>query len=381
MNRRQSLKLIGGGMILAATALGGGWATTRNPERALKPWQDAGQTDDPRRFALSYAILAPNPHNRQPWLVDFIGNDTITLFADPDRMLPMTDPFQRQITIGLGCFLELLRMAAAEAGYGCETDVFPDGEDPKTIDGKPVARVKLTADDSVTEDPLFSEVLTRRSNKEPFDTSRIVSSKALEDIARVTGDGVVSGFTNDPKRVDRLRRLTHDALVVEVETPHTFKESVDLFRIGRKEIEANPDGIDFSGPMFEGLAMAGLFTRESALDPTSSGYAQGKAAVLENADTAMAHGWIVTKNNNRVDQLNAGRDWLRMNLVASKLGLGTQPLSQALQEFQEMAGLYKEVHEMLAPEGGTVQMLARFGYGKAIPPSPRWPYESRLLKT
>ncbi|MEM8839642.1 MAG: twin-arginine translocation pathway signal protein [Pseudomonadota bacterium] len=381
MNRRQSLKLIGGGMILAATALGGAWATTRNPERALKPWEDAGRAHDPRRFALSYAILAPNPHNRQPWLVDFTGDDTITLFADPDRMLPMTDPYQRQITIGLGCFLELLRMAAAEAGYRCETVAFPEGEDPKTIDGKPVARIKLIADASVRKDPLFSEVLTRRSNKDPFDTSRIVPSEALDDIAKVTGDGVVSGVTNDPQKVNTLRRLTHDALVVEVETPHTFKESVDLFRIGRKEIEANPDGIDFSGPMFEGLAMAGLFTRESALDPTSTGYAQGKAAVLENADTAMAHGWIVTRDNSRVDQLNAGRDWLRMNLVASRLGLGTQPLSQALQEFPEMAGLYKKVHEMLAPEGGTVQMLARFGYGKVIPPSPRWPYETRLLKT
>ena len=31
---------------------------------------------------------------------------------------------------------------------------------------------------------------------------------------------------------------------IEIETPRTYKESVDLFRIGRAEVDANPDGID-----------------------------------------------------------------------------------------------------------------------------------------
>ena len=45
-----------------------------------------------------------------------------------------------------------------------------------------------------------------------------------------------------------------------------------------------------------------------------------------------------------------------------------------------MAGLYAEVHERLAPEGGTVQMLARIGYGPATGPSPRWPLEARIVE-
>ena len=43
-----------------------------------------------------------------------------------------------------------------------------------------------------------------------------------------------------------------------------------------------------------------------------------------------------------------------------------------------MAAHYAQAHEMLAPEGGTVQMLARLGYGKTVGPSPRWPLETRL---
>jgi hypothetical protein len=58
-----------------------------------------------------------------------------------------------------------------------------------------------------------------------------------------------------------------------------------------------------------------------------------------------------------------------------------QPLSQALQEFPEMAELYAQVHDRLAPGGGTVQMWARLGYGPAVPPSPRWPLDAKIVRT
>ena len=38
---------------------------------ATAPWREPGAGErDPRRWALAHAILAPNPHNRQPWLID-----------------------------------------------------------------------------------------------------------------------------------------------------------------------------------------------------------------------------------------------------------------------------------------------------------------------
>jgi hypothetical protein len=56
-----------------------------------------------------------------------------------------------------------------------------------------------------------------------------------------------------------------------------------------------------------------------------------------------------------------------------------QPLSQALQEYPEMAGPYRDLHARLAPTGGTVQMLARIGFGPEVAPSPRWPLEAKIL--
>lgn len=376
LSRRKTLALIGGGVIVAAT---GAFAydVTRTPRTAAAPWAAAGSYADPRMRALSWAILAPNPHNRQPWLVDLSHPDSVVLFVDRDRLLPHTDPFNRQITIGLGCFLEILRMAALEDGLAVSFDLFPDGQDPQALGAGPVAVCRFAPTDAAP-DPLFAQVPHRRSNKEPYDTARPVPTDALAQIAQAaTGSGM--GFTTDPAKVAMLRALSLRAMRIEFATEHTLRESVDLFRIGRHEVDATPDGLDFTGPMFEALRRTGLFTREAAMDTQGLVARSADAAFAANFNSAMAHLWQVTATNTRSDQIAAGQDWVRINLAATALGLGLQPLSQALQEFPEMAELYADIHGALAPEGGTVQMWARVGYGPKVPPSPRWPLEDKLV--
>ncbi len=378
ISRRKAIALVGGGVVLAATA-SAGYAVTRSPRSALAPWSAAGSYPDVRRRALSFALLAPNPHNRQPWMVDLSAEDTAVLYADTGRLLPETDPYSRQITIGLGCFLELMRMAAAEDGYRVDLDIFPEGEDAAALDGRPVARAVFLRDPSVAADPLFAHVMARRSNKEPFDTTREVPGGALPVLAAATTQTRFGGSV-DPVDIADFRALSREALRIEIETPRTFQESVDLFRIGHREVDATPDGIDFTGPLFESLRLAGLFTRASAADPQSIAYRAGLDAVYANADTAMGHVWQVTDGNTRREQIAAGADWLRINLAATALGLGLQPLSQALQEYPEMADLYSGIHARLAPDGGTVQMFARIGYGPEVGQSPRWPLDAKIVR-
>jgi len=243
-----------------------------------------------------------------------------------------------------------------------------------------VAIAKFLQDESVQFDSLFEHVTERRSVKEPYDISRTLENQTLENIAQVGRYGSGINTSSNESSVNTLRQLTRDALIVEIDTPHTYKESVDLFRIGKSEVEANPDGIDFSGRLFELMGLLRFFTRESALDTSSSAFKQGKDAVVSVVDTAMAHLWMVTPGNTRVDQLNAGRDWMRIHLAVTREGVAMQPLSQALQEYPEMSEFYKQVHELIAPDGGTVQMLARLGYAKTVGPSPRWSLESILAR-
>jgi hypothetical protein len=50
------------------------------PSTAIAAWSEPSFTEsDIRKRVLSYAILAPNPHNMQPWLVDLRQPDQIVL--------------------------------------------------------------------------------------------------------------------------------------------------------------------------------------------------------------------------------------------------------------------------------------------------------------
>ncbi len=375
LTRRKTLALIGGGTLLAAGGVAADLVTP--PTQALKPWAQAGRYADPRMRALSWAILAPNPHNRQPWLVDLREADRVTLYVDTDRLLPHTDPFSRQIVIGLGCFLETLQIAAAADGWRTELDVFPRGADDAALDRRPVA--VITFEEGGKGDADFAMIPHRRTQKEPYDLTREVPVAELAGVVGAARHGSRADGTVAAAELPALRRLSEEALRIELETPRTYRESVDLFRIGRKEVNANPDGIDFSGPMFQALARLGLFSREVALEGDSMAFQAGYDAVMENARTAMGYVWLCTQGNGRVDQIAAGRDWMRVHLAATRAGVALQPLSQALQEYPEMAGLYGAAHERLAKPGETVQMWARLGYSPKVPQSPRWPLEAKIM--
>lgn len=364
LSRRNAIALIGGGTVLAATAATAGFLTTRAPDDARRPWALAGSYDDPRLNALSFALLAANPHNLQPWKVGLEGAHALSLYRDAARRLPETDPFDRQITIGLGCFLEQLVLAAGAAGHGVELSLFPEGE------AGPVAHAVFH--EGGTADPLAAHIMDRRSCKEPFEDRAVpgVLANQLEVLADI--------YTDTPT-VAALRALTWAAWEVEALTPRTMQESVDLMRFGKAEINANPDGIDLGGPFLESLMAMGLLSREAQADPESTGFRQGVEIYREMLMATPAYAALTTATNTRADQIAAGRRWLRLNLAATGLGLSLHPVSQALQEYPEMASHYARAHDLLASPGHTVQMLGRLGYGPVTPRSPRWPLEAKLI--
>jgi hypothetical protein len=365
LSRRKALTLIGGGTVLAASAAIGGFAATRTPGKAQEPWSLAGGYDDPRLNALSYALLAPNPHNLQPWQVRLEGADALTLHHDPSRRLPETDPFDRQIIIGLGCFIEQMVLAAGVAGQAVDVTYMPEGE------GGPVAHARFS--EGGTADPLAAHILDRRSCKEPF-TDRPVPV-ALASELEMSAD-----IYTDAGMVAALKTLTVEALLTEILTPRTMKESVDLMRMGKAEINATPDGIDMGGLFLESLMVAGVLTRASLADPESISFQEGINTYREMLNATPAYAALTSQTNTRTDQIDAGRKWLRLNLTTTGMGLSLHPVSQALQEYPEMTPHYDQAHALLAPEGQTVQMLGRVGYGPVIPRTPRWPLEAKLIR-
>lgn len=373
-HRRGFIRLAGGGAVVAT--LGG----CTEPEVARAAWSNPGAGErDYRKRALSYALLAPNPHNMQPWLADLSEPHAITFLVDTAQMLPVTDPFNRQIVVGCGAFLELLRMAAAEAGYAAEIAGFPDGEPAPKLDGRPVARIRFARGGK--PDPLFRHVLARRTNRLPYQ-DRPVKAGAAAAIVRAAAVPLTrAGDTLEPARVARLRALVYEGANIEAHTPAAHRESVDRTFIGSKDVGSHRYGISLEGPAIEAAHAVGALTQEKMKRPGTFAYDQALDFLKRAADTAQGFVWITTAGNSRREQLAAGAAYVRANLAATADGVAMHPWSQVLQEYATQREAYGAVHRELAPEGGRVQMLARIGYAKPVPPAPRRGLEAVLERT
>ena len=395
--RRRFLSLSGGGIVLAATAATTGCAQSpfSMPADAISAWREPPQSLPLRHWVLSHALLAPNPHNRQPWRVSLPGEHEIHLSLDPDRLLPHTDPFGRQILIGTGAFIELLSMAAAQRGYRTQVTLFPEGAFEATqktadFDDRAVAHIRLIEDQTVQANPLFAHIFDRHTERGMYDLSRAIPAQMIDGLEVTTSDPSVTGgiAQRSGEKVALTRRvfdIAKQAWSIELKTPHTMMESVELLRVGANEISKFRDGISITDPMLVIIDKVGLFDRDTPPDPEGSIVAGQIDEFNEAIDSTPGIFWLNTRDNSRGSQIAAGRAYVQAQLLAASLGLVMQPISQALQEYPEMTKPFASVQQSLGADpqsGPTVQMLCRIGYlaasAQSSGPAPRRGLDAHL---
>jgi hypothetical protein len=355
------------------------------PDTATLPWISPERETDTRRFMLAHALLAPNPHNRQPWIADLREDGCIHLICDGERLLPETDPFGRQILIGCGAFIELAVIAAAQRGISVKVELFPSGSpsEQELPKGSRVATLILGGAGSASTDPLFAQIVRRHTRKTAYESGRPLPAtlvRSWEETAIRFGlrGGVVAGLEG----MDSIRRITREAYEIESTTARTWLESARLMRVGPSAIAANPDGISLNSPMVRALHSVGLF------DPMEVPVKGSKSLqrVMDRwvpFESGSGFLWLASPDNTRLTQIAAGRTYVRCHLLATAAGSDMHPLSQALQEFPEVRGPREAIHKTLglAALGETLQMLSRVGYAtEQRGPSPRRGLES-ILRT
>ena len=409
MQRRNFIRLVGGGAVASSLASLTACSDVF-PAEAVAAWQGPGNEPDVRRWALGYAILAPNSHNRQPWLVDLREPNAITLYVDRTRMLPMTDPWFRQIVVSQGTFLESLILALRERGVRPEVQLFPKGEfKPREVDDRPVARVSWAGNTVAAvapaaarassawvpiaespqlsgKDPLFAQLLLRHTAKVDYDTTRAVAPATLEALrsAWMTSDNqanVAFGGTVEAGKLDALRTLCWESARTELLTPRTVMESVQLTRVGPGEIAQHRDGISVNGWVPRIASGVGAFDRTAPPQEGSTAYKQMMSRFEGHSRTAMGFVWLTTPTarnasagTTRRAEVLAGRAYMRLQLKATELGLQVHPMRQAPQEFPEMKPWYDRLHALLVGKPAseeTVQMFCRIGYCAAQQHTPR----------
>lgn len=385
MNRRNFIRVFGLGT--GAVALTTGITACGNLESSFGTsdtlddygWNGpTSQMKDIRLQVLAYAILSPNPHNKQPWIIKLTGPMSFELYVDQDRLLPATDPYFRQIHIGQGTFLETAAIAASGLGHDAHIVLFPQGMyDNTQVLNKPVAKVSLTANESVQVNPLFAHLLNRHSNKRDYDTHTLTSEQ-VNELTRFSQQYNQFPLTlvDSAKAKKHLETVLTKAMKIEVGNPARDKETIKMFRFNEDEIRQYRDGF--------GTAQAGLtgikrflvenffLSRQSTeKDPTEFGQ-QAITMTQKSAESTGTFAWISTPSNSRIDQVNVGREYCRINLKTTAMGLAQHPMSQVLQEYDDMLPLQNEFKRFFnIKSNDRVQMLFRLGTAQATPHGPR----------
>ncbi|MEQ1890582.1 MAG: twin-arginine translocation signal domain-containing protein, partial [Alphaproteobacteria bacterium] len=362
VSRRRFIKVLGGAAAVAGAGAIGLSRCDQMPQEAVGAWSGPGPGEsEPRRRALSYALLAPNPHNQQPWIADLRQRDAVTFLCDPVRLLPDTDPFSRQIVIGCGAFLELLSMAAAEQGLRTDVTYFPDGEwRDGQMGNAALCRVAFTPDKNVARDPLFVQVLRRRTNRNAYSEITMTEAEAAQLASALQASSVQFGWTADAKKCAELRAHAERGWRIELDTDAAYLESVRLYRITGSEIAQHRDGLSLNGPFVWWAHRTGMLTHEKALALDTSTRAQSFEFVARQIRNTFSFAWLSTGSNDRRAQLDVGAAYVRLNLKATELGLAIGPLSQVLQEFPAMLPLREQNKKLLGvPDAHTVQMFVR----------------------
>lgn len=378
MNRRNFINITGLGM--GSIALSSSLISCAGPTSDEDfGWNGPDENEkDIRLQVLAYAILCPNPHNKQPWIIRFTGPNSFKLYVDPDRLLPETDPIYRQIHIGQGTFIETLAIAATGLGYKAKIDYFPEGMYGNTeLLDKPIASIELIQKTDLNKDPLFNALLLRHSNKREYDNYRL--SAAELNSLRGAHQGrseykltVIDSPTDKSKMVKALIR----AMQIEVGNTRRDMETIKMFRFNDDEARKYRDGFGVAQAGMSGLkkfvAETFFLSREQVeKDPTEFGQ-QAVDMTEQTSESTSTFAWLSSAGNSRLDQVKIGRDYGRMNLQTTLMGLAQHPLSQVLQEYDDMLDLQDEFKQSFnIPKSETVQMLFRLGKAEPVVHGPR----------
>lgn len=370
-HRRRFIRTSAGGLIAAALPMTGCSPIAAVPDSAIAAWQLEELPDEPRHWMLAHAILAPNPHNRQPWLVDLSEANVINVSIDTERLLPHTDPFGRQIMIGTGAMLGLLEIAAAERGYTATMQYIGPSNTDRLPTKEPLIRVELAkrTEPSTQHAELFKQIQhrhTERANYQPNKPLPVDFYAQLDDLAIPQQSIHTVSTAQQAGDHQAISQLIKQAWHIELSTPHTMMESMELLRVGSKEIDHHRDGISIDSPFLVMLDKLGLFDRSKPPAVDSRVFNQQIDEFNQAIDSTPSFLVLSSIDNSRWAQIQAGVSYVKAQLLATQYGLSMHPVSQGIQEYAEMTDVYTNLHNILntraGTTGNTVQMLTRIGY-------------------
>lgn len=319
------------------------------------------RTDHAQRAALarrvvSLARLAPSVHNTQPWQF-YAEGDTVELWADRERALPVLDPDSRQLHHSCGAALLHARLAARGAGRECRVQLLPDPLHPDHLAtlvlGGPAAP-------DPEEERLRAAVLRRHTARAPFDPAPLPDTVRTELTEAAAAEGVTLHCVADADRPALAVLLQHvDA--AQAADPAYRRElrrwvrrdegaadgvpalaAAEVDRAGRAvELALRDFGVELPAPRAGGEPPAG--------EPAGGEPAPPERPLL---------GVLVTEGDGPAEWLAAGQALARVLLAGAARGVAASPLGQLVDTGSARAALRRELRLV-----GHPQVVLRLGRG------------------
>lgn len=313
-------------------------------------------------YLVRYAVQAPSSHNTQPWLFHLDG-DTLYLYADRARALPVVDPGDRALLISCGAALQHLRIAARHYGHELHYELLPDPGDEDVL-----ARVELAPAEppSYDEKLLFWAIPQRHTNRHAFDSRALPSELVplLTAAAEEEGTWLVP-LDEDAERT-RLSELVAKGDRLQLEDPSFRRELASWVHPRRTKARDGMPSYAVSLPSL--LSTLGPFAIRTF--DAGKGVAARDRKLAEGSPVLLVLG---TDGDTPADQLRAGMALARVLLRATQEGVAASFLNQPV----EVSELRPEVAE-LAGHGGHAQLVLRMGYGPPVQATPRRPVRDVL---
>ena len=300
------------------------------------------------RDAVTLACHAPSLHNSQPWRWVAAGA-TVHLWADPHRLVYVSDHSGRELILSCGVVLDHLRVAMAAAGWDSATKRFPDPNEPDHL-----ATLQFRPAEAVTEAHrrLAAAILRRHTDRLPFGAP--TAWPALESVLRravipyevmldVVADGERPTLADASRLTETLRRYdtSYQDELRWWTSPFTLDTGVPQSElVSSSEV----DRVDIA----RSFPPAGGGGRHATID-----HDQSKIVVLSTRH-----------DDNRLDVLRCGEALSAVLLECTVAGMATCTLTH-MTELEPSRGVIRQV---TGNADGRPQLLIRVGRSPALDP-------------
>ena len=319
-----------------------------------------GLRPDDVESALAAASQAPSLHNSQPWMFR-LAEQTIELYQDTARMLPVADPDGRELRLACGAALLNLRLAL----HGCHirpiVTLLPDPGRPDLLAAVRHGGFKLPTPE---QDRLLRAIPRRHTNRRPFSTTPVPAAEqyALRRAALDERDWL--HMVDDLGQRGRLREMASRAHTQQMADP-AFRAELDSWT---GTAATRPDGVPAraGGPLPEPQDTWVLRDFTGGTGPTRADGADFE----ENPLIAI----LTPHLSGPYADLQAGQALQRVLLTATDAGLACSFLSQLI----EVPRTREELRRMISATQSPAAVL-RIGQGWPITRTARRPVRDLVM--